>query len=90
MNMPKFKMIKPDSKGRITLGRLANGVSRFAVMKDKDKIVLVPYVEIPASEKWLFDNNTALNSVKRGLKDSAAGRVVSKGSFAQYIDEDIE
>ena len=29
------KFVRPDNKGRITLGRLAEGVSRFFIVEDK-------------------------------------------------------
>ena len=29
-----LKMVTPDDKGRVTLGHLADGVSRFAVIDD--------------------------------------------------------
>ena len=32
-------------------------------------------------KKWLLDNHAALNKVGKGLKDSAAKRLVDKGSF---------
>lgn len=84
-----IKMVRPDAKGRITLGHLADGVSGFAVTKDKDnRIILEPYTEIPFSERWLFENKPALNKVKQGLKDSALGRVSARESFAHYINED--
>jgi len=41
---------------------------------------------IPESEKWLYDNPTALASVRKGLADAAAGRTVYLGSFAKYLD----
>jgi len=86
--MATLKMVKPDTKGRITLGHLAEGVSRFAVSKDEfNRIILEPYVEIPAKEKWLFDNPKALAQVKQGLKDSAEGRLYDKGSFSQYLED---
>ena len=34
-----------------------------------------PVAEIPASELWLFQNKEAIESVKRGLKDAAEGRI---------------
>jgi hypothetical protein len=78
----------PDAKGRITLGKLADGVSSFRGHREKDgSIVLRPYVEIPASEHWIFKDPEALASLKRGLAESAAGRVVSRGSFAKHLDE---
>jgi hypothetical protein len=77
--------LRPDSKGRITLGKLADGVSSYRARRQADgKIVLEPFVEIPADERWLYENRKALEAVRRGLADSKAGRVVSKGSFAKY------
>ncbi len=81
------KILRPDSKGRVALGELAKGVSSFHVSVDGGRIILEPYAEIPAREKWLFDNPEALDSVKRGLADSAAGRVSERGSFAEFADE---
>lgn len=91
MARQELKILRPDSKGRITLGNLAEGISGFSVSCDKDhKIILEPYVEIPAREKWLFKNEKALRQVKEGLKSSAKGNLKDKGSFAEFIDDDIE
>lgn len=77
--------LRPDSKGRITLGKLADGVSSYRARRQADgKIVLEPFVEIPADEQWLYANRKALEGVRRGLADSKAGRLVSKGSFRKY------
>ena len=90
----KFKSItqlRPDSKGRVTLSKLANGVSSFNVSQDAEgRLLLEPMVEIPACEKWLFDSTEVLISVKRGIADAKAGRVKSLGSFAKFVDEDDE
>jgi hypothetical protein len=83
--------LRPDAKGRINLGSLAKGISSFrAHQTDDGNIVLVPYQEIPAREKWLFDNPERLESVKRGLADAHAENLVSRGSFAEYADENPE
>jgi hypothetical protein len=77
--------LRPDAKGRITLGKLAEGVSSYRVRRQKDgKILLEPFVEIPAEERWLWENKEALKAVKQGLADAKAGRMVSLGSFAKY------
>ena len=77
--------VKPDSKGRITLGKLAQGVSSFAVrVDDEGRVLLEPYAEIPARERWLFENKSARGRVFRGLADAAAGRVRSLRSFARH------
>jgi len=88
MSVLAEKLLRPDSKGRIALGELARGVSSFRVTVDAEhRIVLEAFTEIPLREKWLFDNADALASVKRGSSDSAAGRVTSRGSFAEYDHE---
>ncbi|HEY4229776.1 MAG TPA: hypothetical protein VGO79_06370 [Thermoanaerobaculia bacterium] len=77
--------LRPDSKGRITLGKLADGVSSYRARRQKDgKIILEPFVEIPAEEQWLWKNKKALEAVRRGIADSKAGRVTSLGSFRKY------
>lgn len=84
-----LRMLRPDSKGRITLGSLAAGISGFSVTIVEDhKILLEPYAEIPAREKWLFENKEALSLVNKGLEDAAAGRLISKGSFSKFTKED--
>jgi len=66
-------------------------VSSYSITETKDhKLILEPYVEMPASEKWLFDNKAALAKVKSGLEDAAAGRLNDIGSFAEYADDEIE
>ena len=84
----KVLKVRPDSKGRIPLGALAQGVSSFTITRDHDRIILEPNIEIPAKEKWLFDNKIALNRVKKGLEDSANGRVKSLGDFSKFIEEE--
>ncbi len=84
----KIVNVRPDAKGRITLGRLASGVSSFKVSEQPGgAFLLEPMVEIPAREKWLFENKTALASVRRGLEQSAKGDVHVRGSFAKFADE---
>ncbi len=85
------KYLRPDSKGRIQLGKRAKGISSYKIIEEKDGcIVLIPQVEIPAKEAWLYQNKEALESVKKGLEDSASGKVKSRGSFAQFADDVIE
>lgn len=89
--MKKVIHLRPDSKGRISLGTLAQGVSSFHARRMEDgSIVLEPFTEIPAREKWLFDNPVALSAVKAGLDQAAAGKTRAIGSFGQYADEDID
>jgi hypothetical protein len=83
--------LRPDSKGRITLGALAEGVSSYrATVDSSGRIVLEPFAEIPAREKWLFENKDALAAVKEGLKQAAEGKTSSRGSFAKFAKEEID
>ena len=75
--------VRPDSKGRITLGKLAEGVSSYRVkVQAHGKIILEPFAEIPAHERWLFENSEALRRVRKGLAEAEAGRMSSLGSFS--------
>jgi len=86
-----MRTLRPDSKGRITLGSLARGVSSFRATQDEcGRIILEPYAEIPAREKWLFDNPAAREAVRTGLRQAAEGRTRSRGSFARYADDEID
>jgi hypothetical protein len=70
--------ITKDGKNRITLTKAAlpKEIKRFKVLKSDDgNVLLQPLVEIPISEKWLYENKEALSSVMRGLEDSAKGQV---------------
>jgi hypothetical protein len=90
MKNQALKIVRPDAKGRITLGIFAKNISSFIITQEEDKIILIPYTEIPAREKWLFNNKEALDNVKQGLKDSYAGNVRSLGSFKKHLNENIE
>jgi hypothetical protein len=85
------RTVHPDTKGRIALGSLAKGISSFQVSTDSDgRIILEPYVEIPARESWLFKNKAALKQVQKGLQDSAKGKISTRGDFTQFIDTEID
>lgn len=77
--------VRPDAKGRITLGKLARGVSSFAVHRDRQgRLLLEPYAEVPARERWLFENPDALGRLVRGIEDGTAGRIRGLGSFQRH------
>jgi hypothetical protein len=83
--------LRPDAKGRITLGPLAKGVSSFRVQQQADgKLVLEPFKEIPAREAWLFENPDAIGRVRRGLADAAAGKTRIRGDFSSFADSDAD
>ena len=66
-------ILRPDGKGRINLGDLATGVSSFRVsIGDHGKLTLIPYAEIPLSEKWIFEDQDILDKVKQQFKQKHA------------------
>ena len=89
--MTKTFTLRPDAKGRITLGTLARGISSFQVsVEPSGRILLEPFAEIPAREKWLFENKEALSAVRTGLRQAAQGRTRARGSFARFANVEID
>ena len=81
--------LRPDSKGRIALGKLAEGVSSFRAHRESSgRVVLEPYVEIPARERWLYKNPKALAMVEEGIRQAARGETHYLGDFSQYADDE--
>ncbi len=91
---PHFTLVteiqKTDAKKRLSLGQVVEeaGATYNIYSNRLGQIVLDPVKAIPAYEAWLFENKSALASVKRGLADSAAGRTKNLGSFAAHAKED--
>lgn len=82
------RKLVPDAKGRVTLGKLAEGVSSYRAHREEDgRIVLEPMAEVPFAEAWLFANPEASASVKRGLKEAAAGAVRKARSFRRHVKD---
>ena len=66
-------ILRPDSKGRLNLGEIANNVSSYRVTIEKDgKVILEPYTEIPLSEKWIFEDKELLEKVMKQVKAEQA------------------
>ena len=71
-------ILKADAKNRICGGELRDDfVSRFHEAS----------VEIPLREQWIFKNPEALDLVRRGLEESAQGKVERRGSFQRYSQD---
>jgi hypothetical protein len=65
-----------DNKGRIVLG--ASFANRHVIIEQitETEIVVKMARVIPESEAWLYNNPTALNSVRAGLAQARAGELV--------------
>ena len=76
---------QPDAKKRLSLGVALSGVTAYNIYRNTlGQLILDPVKAIPASEMWLYENAQALASVKRGLRESAEGKRVYRGSFAKH------
>ena len=57
--------LRPDSKGRISLGKIANNISSYKMtVKENGQLLLEPYVEIPLSDKWVFEDKDLIDKLK--------------------------
>lgn len=80
-----------DSRNRIPLTRMLNNckAKTFDMYWENDKIVLVPLIEIPEREAWIYKNKTALACLEKGLQDAAEGKFRKLDlSTLPEIDED--
>ena len=69
----KDVILRPDAKGRISLGEIANNVSSYRVtVEDSGKVILEPYAEIPLSEKWIFEDKDLLEKIINQVKAEQA------------------
>lgn len=95
--MPALAMIKdtdfqlvsefaqPDAKKRLSLGAALSDATAYNIYRNPlGQLILDPVKAIPASEMWLYENPQALASVKQGLRESAEGKRVYRGSFAKH------
>ena len=83
-------LVRPDGKGRITLGAVARGVSGFVVSKDAEgTLTLVPQMEIPAREIWIWQNPSVMQALTEGMQQSRDGKVVEV-DFSQFADLPVD
>ncbi len=77
---------KPDAKKRLSLGlALEESAAAYNIYRNAlGQIVLDPVKAVPLHETWLYESPAALASIKRGLKESAEGKRIHRGSFAKY------
>ena len=79
---------KPDAKKRLSLGEALREATAYNIYRNAlGQIILDPVKTVPASEMWLYENPQALASVKQGLRESAEGKRVYRGSFARHAKE---
>ena len=79
---------QPDAKKRLSLGEALRGATAYNIYRNPlGQLILDPVKTVPVAEMWLYENPQALASVKQGLRESAEGKSVDRGSFAKYAKE---
>jgi hypothetical protein len=63
-----------DSKGRLALGSRFAGCMVIVNDDNPNQIVIRPAVAIPADQAWLFQNQQAMDLVRKGLEEARAGQ----------------
>jgi hypothetical protein len=62
-----------DQKGRVSLGPRFAGSMVLIDDSNPDQIIIKRAVAIPAAEAWLYKNQAALESVRKGLAQARNG-----------------
>jgi glycine cleavage system aminomethyltransferase T len=81
---------RADNRGRLTLGAIAKQKNYRVMINELGQILLDPIVNISEKEIWFWKNQSAQESLKRGLEEAEAGEIHDLGSFAEYADLDID
>ena len=79
--------VRPDARGRLTLGSAAKDADYRVLVNEKGQILLDPVIPIPASEAWLWKNPSLRASMERALRQAEAEEFEDLGSFASPVDE---
>lgn len=83
-------VVQADARGRVEIGASEQNEEYHLSVNSRGQILLTPLRTIPEREVWLWRNPEAMESVRRGLEESAAGHVSEPVSFAQYADIEID
>lgn len=69
---PQIRTI--DSKGRVNVGAEHAGL-QVIVEESSTELLLKPVKAVPVREAWLWENEAALESVRRGIEEAASGNL---------------
>ncbi len=81
---------KVDSRGRLLLGEEFAGSMVIVEKNPHGDLVVKRAAVVPAREKWLHENSTAMDLVQAGLDAAVKGQISSNPAFEEslsWIDE---
>ena len=83
-----------DSKGRVALGKAFADCPVFVEQVSPVEIRIIKARLIPENEAWLWENDTAIGMVRRGLQQAKKGEFVDNApdldlddSLADELDD---
>jgi hypothetical protein len=85
--------IKGTSSTPILLHHDSYPSPKIEVVTGSSRYSYIPWkfpVNTPDRERWLWQNREAISSVQRGLHQARQGRGKYLGSFAEYVDLEID
>ncbi|MFC1988464.1 hypothetical protein ACFLVJ_01350 [Chloroflexota bacterium] len=84
------KSVKPDSKNRVVLPKdlIQEGITYHIYVNKHAQIILDPQMIVPLSELWIYENRDIIDSIDRGMAQSANGKAIKRGSFSKYVDDE--
>lgn len=62
---------------------IKSDLQHIDTLKDSD----IDYSDISELDDSLFDSESAIIQLKRGIKDAVDGKLSNRGSFASFVDD---
>lgn len=81
----KSVSMETDKAGRVTLGKAQANKNFIVTYKENGTIELVPALNIPLNQLWLFQNPESLATLDRGMAQSEAGETVEYDFTADFL-----
>ena len=80
-----------DAKKRVTLGDSVPKdlkIDSYEVLVGENGDVLLrPMTHIPARERWIYENPKVYESIKKGLAQAKAGKLVKVDDVAKFLED---
>jgi hypothetical protein len=73
------KETEPDQKNRVSLGptiKTPSGIRYKVMQNEHGQILLDPVKSVPAREAWVYENPERIKSIRRGIAQAEAGKLV--------------
>ena len=80
-----------DSKKRVTLGDSVPKDMKIdsyeVLVGEGGDVLLRPLTHIPARERWVYENPKVYESIKKGLAQAKAGKVIKVENIEKFLED---